>query len=294
MTVVTNSILRSSYGTVPSDEIQQVAEDLPVSIQFSTYETKLIASLKVTEEINGAFRLSVSGHILGPTADIMLWFSKKDYGKIDCSCQPGWWCGIGPGYFTFIQDPIENIRCIDIGGDSSVTIPKINVGDIIELWGYYRYIGSNKITINDFSLKFTRIQKLPLYVAVFGCKDEIPPEGTSQITVHTVDDKGIPINEADVELSVTTASVPGILDITSGTTDINGDLKVMYTAPRTTTLQIDKILVTASMAGYVDGSDYREITINPLLGIKCIVKTEEGIYSKPTYCYVGEGIFIKR
>jgi parallel beta-helix repeat protein len=84
-------------------------------------------------------------------------------------------------------------------------------------------------------------------------------EATSNVTVH-VTTVGQPVAGAAITIS---SDGGGNFSVTTGTTDSNGDLTSIFSAPQTTTQLNITITATATKTGYADGQGQIKLTIEP-------------------------------
>lgn len=183
-----------------------------------------------------------------------------------------WYPGQGWATYTF-----------DVCGQSFITEP-------LEVWMQPFSPSWPGVYTNDLRIYYDGYPWYPslqLYATASAVPSQINSGDTSQITIHITDDSGVPVGGANINLSTTN----GILDPIIGTTDINGDFTSTYTAPIVTDIQTFTVTAITSKSGYVDGSGSTQIIVITTI---CIVKRDEGIYSKPKYCYIGEGIITKK
>jgi hypothetical protein len=101
-----------------------------------------------------------------------------------------------------------------------------------------------------------------LIVDVVANPTEIDSEDSASITVHVSSD-GVAVANATVTVS---SDVTGEFSNSTGLTDYNGDLQMMFTAPQTSDLVGITISASASMTGYVGGQNQTSLTVNPVAG----------------------------
>jgi outer membrane protein assembly factor BamB len=89
---------------------------------------------------------------------------------------------------------------------------------------------------------------------------ELNSAAQSAITVHVTDGTN-PVQGATVNLD---SDNGGIFSPLSGITDANGDFKSIFNAPTVTTQIICRITAEANKIGYNNGSEYVDVTINPI------------------------------
>jgi outer membrane protein assembly factor BamB len=89
---------------------------------------------------------------------------------------------------------------------------------------------------------------------------ELNSAAQSLITVHVTDGTN-PVQGATVNLD---SDNGGMFSPQSGITDTNGDFKSIFTAPTVTSQIICRISAQASKNGYNNGSEYVDVTINPI------------------------------
>lgn len=95
-------------------------------------------------------------------------------------------------------------------------------------------------------------------------------EGQVNLTVH-VTYEAIPITEANVTVA---SNSEGSFSITTGLTDLNGDLALNFTAPQVNEQQSITIKAQAAKAKYADGEGALIVTVNPgILEVQIISAT---------------------
>jgi outer membrane protein assembly factor BamB len=104
------------------------------------------------------------------------------------------------------------------------------------------------------------IGKPNIVVNVTSHFSELNSAAQSLITVHVTDGTN-PIQGATVNLA---SDNGGVFNPQSGITDTNGDFESIFNAPTVTTEIICRILAEASKTGYNNGSEYVDVTLNPI------------------------------
>ena len=104
------------------------------------------------------------------------------------------------------------------------------------------------------------LEVLPLLlVQVTADPTTVISEATSNVKVH-VTSSGQPVTDAIVTIS---SDGSGNFSAETGTTDSNGNVTSVFTAPQTTTQLNIIITATTTKIGYVDGEDQATITVTP-------------------------------
>jgi hypothetical protein len=97
-----------------------------------------------------------------------------------------------------------------------------------------------------------------LAVEVFAVPNAIKRGETAEVTVY-VKSNGQPVEDAVVDVS----SDSGSLSTTTGTTNPNGTVSFVFTAPQTAILLDVNITATATKSGYIEGEGQTMVTVYP-------------------------------
>jgi|GEM_PF-559962 len=120
------------------------------------------------------------------------------------------------------------------------------------------YMGANDVKIITINPQYSTPPTPQLQATLTSSTQTLEPGQQTQLTIHVTADTA-PIANSLVSLS----TQGGILDVTAGTTDANGNFVTTYTAPLVASRTQFSISATVSKTGYVSGLDSTIITINP-------------------------------
>lgn len=207
--------------------------------QLSLYPTISEVPDPVESEKTSRVTIHIDADIVGPIEDIDLNISTT---------------GGSPNQITGITDSLGEFRF-------TYTAPRIlstqieTISVIATKIGYIGRTGSDIITIIPTLIP-------ALYVSISKCPEQVDSGKTSQITVRVADDKNIPVTDSNIELFVTGGNLSQI----NGTTDINGILKIIYTAPEVSMAQTYTISAITYKEGYTGTVvGFIDIIVNPIL-----------------------------
>jgi len=116
--------------------------------------------------------------------------------------------------------------------------------------GYWDGVAQTKLTVDPRTLT----------VQFTGNPGTLESNRVSTMIAHVTSD-GAPVMNATVSL---TSDLGGIFSVTSGNTDVNGDLRFIFTAPEVTTEGNVTITASVTKNGYVAGEGQAEITVSPV------------------------------
>jgi parallel beta-helix repeat protein len=116
---------------------------------------------------------------------------------------------------------------------------------------------ASKIGFTDGS-DYEYLEVLPFLSVQITAPDVIKSEETAQILIHVKSGED-PVSNASVAIS----SSDGSLSSETGTTDSNGVLSLVFTAPQTTTLLNVNVTATATKDDYMNGMGQTTISIEP-------------------------------
>ncbi|UCE16026.1 MAG: right-handed parallel beta-helix repeat-containing protein [Candidatus Bathyarchaeota archaeon] len=126
---------------------------------------------------------------------------------------------------------------------------------------------------------YTYLEVLPTFlVQVTSDHTTVVSETTLNVTVH-VTSIGQPA--ADVFITVSSDG-GGNFSATTGTTDSNGDVAFVFTAPQATTQLNITITATATKTGYIEGQGQTKLTIEPKILVVQVTASPNSINSEGT------------
>jgi parallel beta-helix repeat protein len=182
----------------------------------------------------------------------------------------------GTVHVTYNSNPVEN-AIVTLTSDNGGTLTPQSASTDVDGWLQFTYQAPQ--TFTELNVKLTAtitkigywsgsdqaqltVEPRILVVDVVANPTEIDSEDTASITVHVSSD-GVAVANATVTV---TSDVTGDFSNSTGLTDYNGDLQMMFTAPQTPNLIGITISATASMTGYVNGQNQTSLTVNPPAG----------------------------
>ncbi len=182
----------------------------------------------------------------------------------------------GTVHVTYNSNPVENAM-VALTSDNGGTLTPQSASTDEDGWIQFTYQAPQTFTQLSVTLMATitkigywsgsdqaqlTVDPRVLTVDVVANPTEIDSEDSASITVHVSSD-GVAVANATVTVS---SDVTGEFSNSTGLTDYNGDLQMVFTAPQTPDLIGITISATASKTGYVNGLNQTSLTVNPAGG----------------------------
>jgi parallel beta-helix repeat protein len=182
----------------------------------------------------------------------------------------------GTVHVTYNSNPVES-AIVTLASDNGGTLTPQSASTDEDGWLQFTYQAPQTFTQLSVTLTATitkigywggsdqaqlTIDPRILTVDMVANPAEIDSEDSASITVHVSSD-GVAVANATVTVS---SDVTGEFSNSTGITDYNGDLQMMFTAPQTPDLIGITISATASKTGYVNGQNQTSLTVNPAAG----------------------------
>jgi len=182
----------------------------------------------------------------------------------------------GTVHVMYNSNPVEN-AIVTLASDNGGTLTPQSASTDVGGWLQFTYQAPQTFTQLSVTITATitkigywsgsdqaqlTVEPRILVVDVVANPTEIDSEDSASITVHVSSD-GVAVANATVTV---TSDVTGEFSNSTGLTDYNGDLQMMFTAPQTPNLIGITISATASMTGYVNGQNQTSLTVNPVAG----------------------------
>jgi parallel beta-helix repeat protein len=182
----------------------------------------------------------------------------------------------GTVYVTYNSNPVENAM-VALTSDNGGTLTPQSASTDEDGWIQFTYQAPQTFTQLSVTLTATitkigywsgsdqvQLSVVPkiLTVDVVANPTTVDSEDSASITVH-VSSEGIAVENATVTVS---SDVTGEFSNSTGLTDINGDLQMIFTAPQTPDMIGITISAVASKSGYVNGQNQTSLTVNPAGG----------------------------
>ena len=160
-------------------------------------------------------------------------------------------------------------------GHFETTFTAPNVSELTNVMLFARASNSRSDYADGSDFKYLTVLP-PLNVQIVSEPAAINSEGNSTVTAYVKDASGTPVPEADVSFFASN----GTLSPTTGTTDMNGTVTSVFTAPLTLEPVNVTLSATATKTDYANGTSQNTITVYPKILALKLAAPPEPVFSE--------------